>query len=626
MGVLGDRISAFTEDRITAWKERLRGWAVSVVELGLEALLKAIEKAAAPHLKPLIERMEATGEIPDELKPMFKELKEPTGAWPALLAMGAGMGVMGGAIGILGDVMFGSMARSMMKRVTSRILEAIPLIVVYRRLAVDDAFFYDHMAELGFDKVWADLWLKATEEYPPVPDMVRFADFGSFDPEIIEKWREFYDAPSWIREPMALIGILGDWANKYWFSHWIQPGRYELGEMHRRGLVDDEGVKLAYRTMGYSPFWQDKLLDLVKAVPTRVDVRRFWDMRTIDEARLREIYHAQGYYDKDLEDYVLWTKVYVAFPDLIARWRNGWITLADVKSELTGLGMPADRVEEFIETKMKATEAERTTKEKDLTKTDITKGVKTEVITRGEGVELLMDLGYEEDEAVYILAINIPEDEQVSVVKTRELTKADILKGLKTEVITEPEAVTKLQELRYTLDDAEFLLKIFKAAIKPPVEPRAREASKADIVLAVKKGLITPEDGYLMLQDIGFTPEASHFILTVRVEESPFSPVSYEEFKDLTGKWRLAAGREVKAMPEELKKAGAEVVRLTNEVGSLERALAEEAAKLVEEEVLPPEATKKRDELRVALRRAESALALAKSGYASRLAAWRHGG
>ncbi|GAI76847.1 unnamed protein product, partial [marine sediment metagenome] len=60
--------------------------------------------------------------------------------------------------------------------------------------------------------------------------------------------------------------------------------------------------------------------------------------------------------------------------------------------------------------------------------------------------------------------------------------------------------------------------------------------------------------------------------------------------------WRRAAGREVKAMPEELKKAGAEVVRLTKEVETLGRSLAEEAAKLVEEEVLPPEATKKRDD------------------------------
>jgi len=309
MGVLGDRISAFTEDRITAWKERLRGWAVSVVELGLEALLKSIEKAAAPHLRPLIERMEATGEVPDELKPMFKEIKEPAGAWPAILAMGAGMGAVGGAISTMGDAMFGTMARVMMSKVTNRIMEVIPLTVAARRTSKEEVDYYGHMAELGFDKTWADWWWTVTSEYPPVPDMVRFADFGSFDPEIIAKWREFYDAPDWIRAPMALIGIEGDWPEKYWFSHWIQPGRYELGEMHRRGLIDDASVKLAYRTMGYSPYWQDFLLELVKAVPTRVDVRRWWDMRTIDEAELRDIYHRQGYYGKDLDNYILWTKV-----------------------------------------------------------------------------------------------------------------------------------------------------------------------------------------------------------------------------------------------------------------------------------------------------------------------------
>ncbi|GAI76368.1 unnamed protein product, partial [marine sediment metagenome] len=101
--------------------------------------------------------------------------------------------------------------------------------------------------------------------------------------------------PGWVSDPMSLIGITNepprDWANKYWFSHWIQPGRFELGEIYRRGLLGEpligqeevggaggEGeaekmVKLAYRTMGYSPFWQDMLLELVREVPTRVDVR-----------------------------------------------------------------------------------------------------------------------------------------------------------------------------------------------------------------------------------------------------------------------------------------------------------------------------------------------------------------
>ncbi|GAI71159.1 unnamed protein product, partial [marine sediment metagenome] len=219
--------------------------------------------------------------------------------------------------------------------------------------------------------------------------------------------REFYDAPSWIAEPFALLGVTGEWANKYWFSHWVQPGRFELGEMHRRELIDDDAVKLAYRTMGYSPFWQDLLLELVKAVPTRVDVRRWWDMRTIDEAKLRDIYHRQGYYGEDLDLYVLWTKVYVAFPDLIARWKNGWLTEDDVRNELKTLGMPDDRVEEMIQTKIKPAQPERVEGERDLTKAEVYAGVKKEVISWDEGLELLQDMGYDAEEAEFILEVRV---------------------------------------------------------------------------------------------------------------------------------------------------------------------------------------------------------------------------
>ncbi|GAJ13029.1 unnamed protein product, partial [marine sediment metagenome] len=131
-------------------------------------------------------------------------------------------------------------------------------------------------------------------------------------------------------------------------------------------------------------------------------------------------------------------------------------------------------------------------------------------------------------------------------------SKADILKGLKAEVILESEALGKLLLLRYTPADAATILDIFKAAAKPPVEATAREASKADIVAGVKKGIITPKEGYMMLQDIGFSPEASHFILEVRAEESPFSPTTPLELKRLIGHYNRSQGMEVTEIPQEV--------------------------------------------------------------------------
>lgn len=267
------------------------------------------------------------------------------------------------------------------------------------------------LEQLGISTTDAEAIKRLFWIVPPVADMVRFADFSAFDPEVIEKWREFYDAPGWVADPMSKIGISNvppdEWANRYWFSHWIQPGRYELGELHRRGIIDDDAAKLAYRTMGYSAYWQENLLELVKQPWTRVDVRRMWDMRTIDEEGLRKAYHWLGYYDEWLDGMVLWTKVYVGFPDLMARFTKGWITLDEVKSELIALGMPEERAQEMIETKVKPQSEERVTGERDLTKAEIYAGVKKEVISWEQGIGLLMGLGYEEWEAQYILAVRV---------------------------------------------------------------------------------------------------------------------------------------------------------------------------------------------------------------------------
>ena len=111
---------------------------------------------------------------------------------------------------------------------------------------------------------------------------------------------------------------------------------------------------------------------------------------------------------------------------------------------------------------------------------------------------------------------------------------------------------------------------------------KPREESKADILLAVKKGLVTPEDAYLMLQGIGFTPEAAEFILTVRAETTPFSPISFTEFKDLTTKYKIATGREVKPMSEEIKKAAEKVTKLTGELQALNLAIEAEERGLID--------------------------------------------
>jgi len=317
------------------------------------------------------------------------------------------------------------------------------------------------------------------------------------------------------REPFYKAGMTDEQITNYWRAHWEHASWMQVVEMLHRGLVTEADVWDWFRLVEIPPFWRQHLIDTAYTWPTRVDVRRWWDMRTISQERLRKLYEGMGYRGENLEDYIRWTMVYVDFPMMMSRFKNGWITENDIREWLRGLDIPEDRIEHFIQEKTKPEEPARVEEGRELTKTEIYKGVKKGLITWGQGIELLMDLGYSEDEADYILAVNV-----------------GVLEG---------------------------------------------------------------------------------------------SPETYEEFKDWTTRYKIAAGREAKPMPEELVKAGEELVKATAEVESLNSAIAGEEAKLIPGEELPEEATARLKELQVARNRAESERTRLQLEYDKLLAEWRHG-
>jgi len=647
MATPGERFKKWVDDFAVEVKDRLRGWMTSWLSGGLLELIEGIEPEAIDTMSDVMTRIKEDPNTPDDIRAIIDKVITPGKPIPLLVMIPLAIIVLAPMLFSLSQPLGKLAMYPQDRKLHSFRLDPAAVITAWRRDPEKYADLFDDLKDLGWNDDRIEVLKFVTLFMPSPQDLVTWQAKEVFEPEMIERYGLDDEFGQLDLSLFEKLGVTEEQAKNYWRAHWEHASYMQIREMLHRGVLslakempappttkagwearDAEGAKAMYdwyRLVEIPPFWRDKLTEMAFEIPTRVDVRRWWDMRTISEERLRSIYHAQGYHGEDLEDYLVWTKVYVAFPDLLARWTNGYITEDEVKSELTTLGMPADRVDELMETKIKAVKGEKTAAERALTKTDIIKGVKTGVITRGEGEEFLMDLNYDEDEATFILDINIPADETEPVVKQRELTKTDIINGLKTEIITEAEARTRLIELRYSPGDADFLLKIYRAVISPPTETRDKEASKADILLAVKKGLITPEDGYLMLLDLGFTPEAAQFILAVRAETSPFSPVSYSEFKDLTHKYRIASGMEAKEMPEELKKAADEVVRLTKDVEALKLSIEEEEKGLIKEEVLPAAATARRDELRVTLHRAEAELERVKSEYEKRIAEWRHG-
>ena len=620
---ISSRIHDTIENWQAEWKDRLAGWMVSWASKGVTRFFLDTEPITQDMMKDTLTRIINIPSLPPDIKKALEDSLS-VADWQRTQS-----GWFWYLIGILPSILSSGTAFANLVSYDVETLQRtyrlnpLEVITAWRRDKPKYEQYFNDLIEQG----WSDERIEAlkffSEFYPAPADLINWQAKEVFEPEMITRYGLDDEFEAIDKDPFYKAGMTDEQIKNFWRAHWEHASWQQVVEMLHRGLMTEAEVRDWFRVVEIPPFWRQKLIDSAYTWPTRVDVRRWWDMRTIDEAELRRLYSGMGYRGDNLENYLLWTKVYTAFPDLIARWTRGWITIDDVRAELIGLGMPAARVEEMIQTKIKPEGAERVSGERDVTKTDIYKGVKQGVITRGEAIELLTELGFDEDEADYLLAINIPVDEEDEVVKGRQLTKTDIINGLKTEVVTEAEARTRLMELRYSGIDADFLLDIFKATIKPPPEPREREASKADIVLAVKKGLLSAEEAYLMLQDIGFTPAASAFILTVRAEASPFSPVNLMEFRDLTQKYRKAVGRPSKPVTEELKKAAAELARVTKEVESLREAVKAEEKTLIPEEVLPGEASKKRDELRVLLHRAEAELSRVQTDYNALVAEWK---
>jgi len=314
-----------------------------------------------------------------------------------------------------------------LKLVTETRVDPASWITAFRRKYAEFAKIEGDLKEQG----WTDERIEAlkfiTLYMPSAAEIVHWYAREVYEPDMIDRYGLDSELPNYEETDFPKIGVDPIQARHHWMAHWEHASYMQVREMIHRGVLsldktmpsppttkegwearDAEGEKAAYdwyRLVEIPPFWRARLTEMMYEMPTRVDVRRWWDMRTISEERLYSIYHSRGYHGKDLDDYVLWTKVYTAWPDLIARFKNAWIGEEDVRKELKALGMPPERIEEMMQTKIKNAKPEQVAEERLATATEIMKGVKKEFISTAQGIEMLGDLGYSEETAIFKLVV-----------------------------------------------------------------------------------------------------------------------------------------------------------------------------------------------------------------------------
>jgi len=383
-------------------------------------------------------------------------------------------------------------------------------------------------------------------------DLVRFALREVWDPtrrpELLAE-----DAPLDYYLYMLEQGYTQERAADWWASHWVLPSVGQLNEMlHRRVITDVEWDRFV-KYNDFDPTVRPWLKEISYSPYTRVDIRRMYDLGLVTRQEVKDNYLDLGYDEEHAEKMTVWTLAYVLAVEMRARYSKGWVTEAEVRTALLETGMPADRVNDYLEKIIKADAAERVDKERDLTKTDITRSVKKGLLTKAEGIERLMDMGYDEDEASFIVDITVSESTSAEIEADRDISKADTIKGIADGVFTETQGKEMLMKLGYDATEAQYIIDIRVPPKKPEKLKAERDLTKAEIIKGVKKDILTWDQGHAMLVDMGFDDDEADFSLAINIEALEGSPETWSDMQQIVNRSRKTQGLTVKEIPSNIR-------------------------------------------------------------------------
>lgn len=236
------------------------------------------------------------------------------------------------------------------------------LMRLYHRFDSTRGFVRSELSKRGWSGDNIERLIEASKVYPGLQDLVTMAVREVYNPGQRQALGLDSDFPSEFGRRAEQLGVDPEYARDYWAAHWQLPSLQMGFEMLHRlrpgrssnpvtiGIIDD-----LIKAQDYSPTWRNRLREISYTPLTRVDIRRIYATGGMSKEDVYEAYLDLGYDETN------------------ARRLADFATL-----ETTGSG-------------------------KDLTRSAIQNGYGKGLFTYNEAIELLIGLGYSEDEANYWL-------------------------------------------------------------------------------------------------------------------------------------------------------------------------------------------------------------------------------
>ena len=409
---------------------------------------------------------------------------------------------------------------------------------LWRRGKLGTDTFTHRLETLGFDTT-AISDLKLLKELIPGPgDLVRFGVREAWDDSVAARWGYDADFPAPFAEWMEKQGFSREWAQRYWRAHWVLPSVGQGFEMLHREIISEGDLKELLRISDIPERWRDHLVDVAYHPYTRVDVRRMHKLGILSEDDVLRAYKDLGYDGEKAANMTAFTLAYnvdskegqaAEYRDLTrtivtSAFQKGLLTEAEATTRLLEIGYENEDVELLLSLatwQKEVADAPEFEKEyKADVKSIIERGYSRRVIGKNDAKEGLLSLGYEGEEAEYLLtSIDFWYSMEVLNAQIKETGDAYVSRGL-----NRGDVMTQLGALGIPTEMVNQSL----AAWDIERNTRSRRLSEAQYRKCLQGGIINMGEYVENLRGVGYTDYDIHLlsILATDLETAGPPPLS----------------------------------------------------------------------------------------------------
>jgi len=339
---------------------------------------------------------------------------------------------------------------------------------LYWRKIIDETKARHYLSQHGFTPDRIDELMQTWQVIPSAQDILWMVAKEAFEEDQVQEFGLDEEFPSDQTEWLDKQGLNSDWQHRYWRAHWSAPS-IEMGyEMLHRGQLTEDQLDGLFRVQEIPRFWRERLRAISYHPYTRVDVRRMYHAGVLGRDEVYRAYRDGGYDHEHAE--------------ALTRW----------------------------------VEMEYADEPKQLTRAQVESGYRDGILTRNEAVKLLVQIGYGEQQADFLVdyvdfkQLDDLKDKQVEVLRVRFvnnlITEADVHAGLNRLEVSSARAQVLIET--WTLDK--------ELDVKLP--------SKTDIDKFLKAGVINEGIWRNYYKQLGYDAAAIDFYWRLVGSEAPVTP------------------------------------------------------------------------------------------------------